>query len=524
MNLKSLVIKKIIFISLIILILSSIFTLIFFYIYQKQNSDVKTSPSFPVIIWEYRIHNNISNFITSSPLVIDFNNDSEKEIIICLSTIDEMNEAKSQVIALHGIDGTTIWNVKLARNLLGPIGITNYIENSTDFYLVVRDSNAIITMYPQNGTIVWSQFFFNVLSSPVIGDIDGDKKDEIILSSNEYIFALNSESGDILWSFFTEEGYSVTGTAALADIDNDGVLDVIIGGGNGKIYGLSGNNGTLLWSFQTNGKTIWTYKTLGKGVSSPILGDLDNNNKTDVLVYSSESCLYALNGINGKLLWKFQHTKSDFLNLAVQTPCLADIDNDGHIEIVSTQSFYESNWSVIYTLDNNLDNKMGFRSYWPNIYGNSKSQGNLLLIDQDSDTLSDYTENIIGSSSYNEDTDGDHLLDCYEINITNTSLVLSDSDGDGISDEKEDLDKDGLNNLEEYILGTNPLLKDTDFDFLPDNIDPFPFFPDGWFYWTFILSTITCCSYFVYRSKKRTINKVLIIKKNLRAKNNFYKR
>ncbi|MBD5087790.1 MAG: VWA domain-containing protein [Clostridiales bacterium] len=88
--------------------------------------------------------------------------------------------------------------------------------------------------------------------------------------------------------------------------------------------------------------------------------------------------------------------------------------------------------------------------------------------DTDEDELSDIYEAIIGTDRKNPDTDGDGLKDGDEIYILGTDPLVADSDNNGIPDDKEDFDNDGLTNLEEIRLETNPISIDTDNDSLTD--------------------------------------------------------
>lgn len=133
--------------------------------------------------------------------------------------------------------------------------------------------------------------------------------------------------------------------------------------------------------------------------------------------------------------------------------------------------------------------------------------------DTDNDGLDDDVEIALGTDPLNADTDGDGLLDGYEVNVLGSSPFLHDTDGDGLDDEEEDglgtnpssedtdgdgmpdrwehqygfdptvhnsqtartdddgdadYDQDGLDNLQEYALRTNPLLADTDGDTISD--------------------------------------------------------
>lgn len=89
--------------------------------------------------------------------------------------------------------------------------------------------------------------------------------------------------------------------------------------------------------------------------------------------------------------------------------------------------------------------------------------------DSDSDGLPDGVEVKLGTDITKEDTDGDGLSDYFEVISTWTDPLSIDTDGNGIGDEKEDFDKDGLNNLEEAKFKTNPYIGDTDKDGLSDS-------------------------------------------------------
>jgi hypothetical protein len=62
-------------------------------------------------------------------------------------------------------------------------------------------------------------------------------------------------------------------------------------------------------------------------------------------------------------------------------------------------------------------------------------------------------------------------LDGYELYVSFTSPLSSDSDQNGIQDGDEDTDSDGLTNLQEQKHGSNPWFPDTDFDGLTDSFE-----------------------------------------------------
>lgn len=81
--------------------------------------------------------------------------------------------------------------------------------------------------------------------------------------------------------------------------------------------------------------------------------------------------------------------------------------------------------------------------------------------DSDSDGLSDYFEEYLGTDINNPDTDSDGVSDYYEIMLSTDPL-------DPHSNGNSDYDLDGINNAQELELGTNPKNPDSDFDGLSD--------------------------------------------------------
>jgi hypothetical protein len=99
--------------------------------------------------------------------------------------------------------------------------------------------------------------------------------------------------------------------------------------------------------------------------------------------------------------------------------------------------------------------------------------------DTDGDGLSNGEETVYGTDKNNIDTDGDGVVDGNEVKLYGTDPLLADSDADGLLDGWEqwvidsdpndaitgladvnpgdDLDSDGLTNLEEFEDGTYPL-------------------------------------------------------------------
>lgn len=88
--------------------------------------------------------------------------------------------------------------------------------------------------------------------------------------------------------------------------------------------------------------------------------------------------------------------------------------------------------------------------------------------DTDNDGIPDVIEELYGTDTEKDDTDGDGLSDYIEIVNLGLNPLKVDSDANDINDGDEDNDSDGLTNIEEIKIGTDPTLEDTDGDMVFD--------------------------------------------------------
>lgn len=116
--------------------------------------------------------------------------------------------------------------------------------------------------------------------------------------------------------------------------------------------------------------------------------------------------------------------------------------------------------------------KDGLPYWWELQYGLDDDSNLDALTDSDGDGLNALAEFLASTSPILGDTDGDGLSDAVELNSLGTNPLLEDSDGDFMpdnweveasldpldsSDASNDNDDDGVDNLVEFIMGTNPL-------------------------------------------------------------------
>lgn len=139
----------------------------------------------------------------------------------------------------------------------------------------------------------WSQHFptLGTMSSPRMADLNGDGvldvvigcgKEEFIASDTAYL-ALDGKDGSCLWyQGGTDQAYIAVG---LLDINLDGTQDIIGGGRGAQLIALDGTNGEILWEFLSISKSEKARQLGWYNFYNPqIIPDQNNDGLEDILI------------------------------------------------------------------------------------------------------------------------------------------------------------------------------------------------------------------------------------------------
>jgi hypothetical protein len=268
--------------------------------------------------------------------------------------------------------------------------------------IVVATNNGHVLVYRHDGSLVWQKDIGpafgmaagqqRIASSPAVADVDGDGKMEVVVGAGTIHRSICTQGGVIVlehngsikagWPFKTQDNdippagcvESVFSTPALGDLDMDGDLEIVFGSFDKRIYALH-HDGQVVSGFPPDSyhyarfgwdnlkgrlaDTIW---------SSPALADLNNDGYLEIVIGSDEgsfdhtfpggyedwNCpypfpstpgrcggsIYAFDGY-GRLLEGFPRYK---LEIIQSTPAVMDLNGDGQDEIfIGTGTFYHLN-------------------------------------------------------------------------------------------------------------------------------------------------------------------------------------
>ena len=110
------------------------------------------------------------------------------------------------------------------------------------------------------------------------------------------LFAINLTAQ---WSTFTNSVPTLSSPRS-ADLNGDDVLDVVIGAGTDSTYSA---NGVLAFDGAT-GSSLWVTPSYDEVFSSAVFNDINNDNVPDVFIGGRNSQFFALNGVDGTVIWE----------------------------------------------------------------------------------------------------------------------------------------------------------------------------------------------------------------------------
>lgn len=137
------------------------------------------------------------------------------------------------------------------------------------------------------------------------------------------------------WQSFTDSIPTLSSPRA-CDLNNDGVKDIIIGGGTD---GVASNNGIMAFN-GNDGSLLWKRSSRNEVFGSPIFQDITNDGIKDVFITGRQAQFLAINGSNGQLIWDYfpysiNPADSGLYNF-YNPQFIPDVNNDGVPDLLVT--------------------------------------------------------------------------------------------------------------------------------------------------------------------------------------------
>ncbi|HXI85126.1 MAG TPA: PQQ-binding-like beta-propeller repeat protein [Verrucomicrobiae bacterium] len=170
----------------------------------------------------------------------------------------------------------------------------NFLAQELEVNVAAHQTQTLLFSLPSI-TLWAAQTSGNVMSVPVVADLDGDGIGDVIAGDDDgRIYCLSGRNGIPLWVFRAHD--AVQAPLSMADVNHDGTPDIIVGSTDHNVYCIDGKTGRALWTFETHGAIY----------GPALLNDVNGDGVPDAFVGSDDGNLYAISGADGALLWKFR--------------------------------------------------------------------------------------------------------------------------------------------------------------------------------------------------------------------------
>ena len=278
-------------------------------------------------------------YCTSSPTLYDLDEDGDLEVII--SCGERVNSYDRATVHIWHHDGSLFdgWPqiitdydfsiIEYSSVAIGDIdadgdeeivvGIRVVESGEAEYgYVYAWDESGEIL----NGFPVPIGKYGIVYASPSLGDLDDDGDLEIIVGAyNGKVMVLHHDGTPV--DTWPKDVNSLIHELAIADIDQDGTLDIITGTvAYGYVY---------VWNEDGSSLPGWPKNIVGRILYSPVVGDIAGDGHLEVIVATNNGKIHAWFH-DGKQVPGFPLTIGDE---SVSTPCLGDIDSDGDVELIA---------------------------------------------------------------------------------------------------------------------------------------------------------------------------------------------
>lgn len=306
--------------------------------YQDQKTDYEQPENWPKRI---AAHPNFKNF--RGVTLADITNDGMDEILVA---------AFNRLYAYKG-NGDLLWSLQLTGTATYPpsvadvtgngqlelVQLTGGIPNNGRAYVIDKDGN-VLPGWPVSINNYW------LLSAPALADLDNNGQMEIIFgvrTVNE-IHVLKADGTNFNENWPVVLSSVPAFTPSVGDINNDGEMNIIAGASNGTMY-----------AFNLNAEILPGFPLAGTGTSfsyqSPLLADFDGDSLLSIVgATHGTSPEYYVRNSDGTYREGWPVAVPD-ANWTYHPPTLADINGDSIYEIFTARPIGETPAPMLFGFD-----------------------------------------------------------------------------------------------------------------------------------------------------------------------------
>jgi len=373
--------------------------------------------------WDHLINAKFTGCV--SPVIGDVDNDGSQEILLT----GDFTPSADKVLCFNGTTGALKWCTTVDYPVVAHNPLSLYdLNHDSKLEVIVPSPKGLLVLNGNDGSLYWRNATIKCGENyPLVLDTDHTGYPYIYTcygsTSGGLLKKIDGRTGRTLLS--KPIGYPARGGFSAADVDNDGHIELYL------TDTVAANGGKGIQCYDAGTLTLkWCRDTIECSSHLPVLVDVNNDGVLDVVVSqqrNSNAGIYCLDGRTGiNITGKCQDSIPGLASR--ENFPVADIDGDGNLELATTiggvvKLFDLGKWKI----DGNLSSA-GKPPYFANVLGNT----NLDIVESDqTHDLKIYSgtaqllytlSNINSTSSIVQDVDGDGLNEL--VVLTNSGHII----------------------------------------------------------------------------------------------------
>ncbi len=243
--------------------------------HDDTNSNEKYTGNESPFVW-------IDPHIQTTPVISDIDGDGVEELVVAVSYFFDQSEYSADSL--------------MRKMAVGENGdIMKYLASG----VVVYDLNSRMMKWSQHLDLstAYTRYKAAILSSPALGDINGDGLLEVIVgTSMGFLYALDAKTGNALEGWPIQMG-DIQGHVAVADIDQDGKIEVVATDTRGSIA-----------AFRGDASEVWELHIGSAFTAGVTFGDVDGDGQLEASFATMDGKVYLVDAATGQTKpgWPFR--------------------------------------------------------------------------------------------------------------------------------------------------------------------------------------------------------------------------
>jgi hypothetical protein len=206
---------------------------------------------------------------------------------------------------------------------------------------------------PEYKEVMMTPIVANLTDDNNDGQINEDDKPEILFVASTtnfrdggYLRVVRGDTGQERWTFGARKFYGGS-SPAVGDLDGDGVPEIVAYAWRDQARGAPNDAGLV--AISNTGQELWNNTDVNQGghyeLGSPAIADIDPNSPGAEIA----TCFWLVSS-SGETLWnRWNDLPNNYTPRGMCSPVVADVDNDGRMEIIIGARAYNHDGSIAWT-------------------------------------------------------------------------------------------------------------------------------------------------------------------------------